>query len=51
MRILTVLALAALAAGINHHRQWRAARRRVLLAGASDELIIAVVTAQTGIAT
>jgi hypothetical protein len=51
MRLLTVLALAALAGGIYQHRQWRAARRRVLLAGAFDQPVIAVVTTQTGIAT
>jgi len=51
MRLLTVVALAALAAGIYHHRQWRAARRRMLLARAPEEPLVAVVTMETGIAT
>jgi hypothetical protein len=51
MRLLTVLALAALAVGIAQHRQWRAARRRMLLAATPDEPVIAVVTPETGTAT
>lgn len=50
MRWLTLVALAALAGGIYHHRQWRAARQRMLLARPAEEPVIAVVTAQTGIA-
>lgn len=50
MRLLTLIALAALAGGIYHHRQWRAARQRMLLARVSEEPVIAVVTAETGIA-
>jgi hypothetical protein len=51
MRILTLVALAALAAGIYHHRQWRAARRRMLLAQPAEEPAVAVVTLESGIAT
>lgn len=51
MRLLTVVALAGLAAGLYHHRQWRAARRRMLLAQPADEPVVAIVTMQTGIAT
>jgi len=50
MRWLTLLALAGLAAGIYHHRQWRAARRRMLLAHAPEEPLVAVMTMETGIA-
>jgi hypothetical protein len=50
MRLLTLIALAGLAAGIYHHRQWRAARRRLLLAQPADEPLIAVVTMETGTA-
>lgn len=50
MRLLTLIALAGLAAGIYHHRQWRAARRRLLLAQPSEEPLIGVVTMETGTA-
>lgn len=50
MRLLTLIALAGLAAGLYHHRQWRATRRRLLLARPSDEPVIAVVTMETGTA-
>jgi len=51
MKLLTIIALAALAAGIRHHRRWRAARRRILLAQRPEEPVVAIVTMETGIAT
>lgn len=51
MKLLTLLALGGLAAGIAHHRRWRAERRRLLLAAPPEEPVIAVVTMETGIAT
>ena len=50
MRWLTIVALAGLAGGLYHHRRWRAARQRMLLAHAAREPVIAVVTSETGIA-
>lgn len=51
MRLFTLVALAALTAGFYHHRQWRAQRRRILLARSAEEPILAIVTMETGIAT
>ena len=50
MRWLTLIALAGLAAGVYHYRQWQAARSRLLLAEPTEEPVVAVVTLETGTA-